>query len=676
MDYSSKTTGPYPETRQVISGVGISTPQYSTARMTPPPGSQYGVGNVLRSSNGVVYSSVATPIPSTFAITTQPGSIFSTSVRDLSGVHTTDTVTSLSALHQSQPMPRSYFLTTGASEMDITVTGIDISASLQTITMETLAAKTVDSVPTLTTASEVFSEVVGDDSSILIVPEEDKQQQQLDLERELLELEKIKQQRFAEELEWERQEIQRFREQEKIMVQKKLEELQSMKQHLLYQQEEERQAQFMMRQETLAQQQLQLEQIQQLQQQLHQQLEEQKIRQIYQYNYDPSGTASPQTTTEQAILEGQYAAPEGSQFWATEDTTTTASAVVAIEIPQNQGWYTVQSDGVTQYIAPPGILSTVSEIPLADVVVKDEKQPKKRSSGAKVRGQYDEMGENMADDPHCFKKIMDSGVQTDDEDAADRSYVSRRRRTKKSVDTSVQTDDEDQDEWDMPTRSRRKARVGKYGDSTTEADKTKPLSKVSSIAVQTVAEISVQTEPVGTIRTPSVRARMDAKVEIIKHISAPEKTYKGGSLGCQTEADSDTQSPQYLSATSPPKDKKRPTPLEIGYSTHLRADSTVQLAPSPPKSPKVLYSPISPLSPGKALESAFVPYEKPLPDDISPQKVLHPDMAKVPPASPKTAKMMQRSMSDPKPLSPTADESSRAPFQYTEGYTVRVILFS
>lgn len=107
MDYSSKTTGPYPETRQVISGVGISTPQYSTARMTPPPGPQYGVGSVLRSSNGVVYSSVATPIPSTFAITTQPGSIFSKTMRDLSGVHTTDAVTSLSALHQSQPMPRS-----------------------------------------------------------------------------------------------------------------------------------------------------------------------------------------------------------------------------------------------------------------------------------------------------------------------------------------------------------------------------------------------------------------------------------------------------------------------------------------------------------------------------------------------------------------------------------------
>lgn len=284
--------------------------------------------------------------------------------------------------------------------------------------------------------------------------------------------------------------------------------------------------------------------------------------------------------TEQAMLEGQYAAPEGGQFWATEDATTTASAVVAIEIPQSQGWYTVQSDGVTQYIAPPGILSTVSEIPLTDVVVKDEKPPKKRSAGAKVRGQYEEIGESMADDPRCFKKIVDSGVQTDDEDAADRSYTSRRRKTKKSVDTSVQTDDEDQDEWDMPTRSRRKARVAKYGDSTTEAEKTKPPSKVSSIAVQTVAEISVQTEPVGTIRTPSIRARVDAKVEIIKHISAPEKTYKGGSLGCQTEADSDTQSPQYLSATSPPKDKKRPTPLEIFISPSGRFHTTAGSFPT------------------------------------------------------------------------------------------------
>ncbi|NXW59691.1 PCLO protein, partial [Eurystomus gularis] len=413
---------------------------------------------------------------------------------------------------------------------------------------------------------------------------------------------------------------------------------------------------------------LQLEQFQQLQQQLHQQLEEQKIRQIYQYGYDPSGTGSPQTTTDQTLLEGQYATTENGQFWPTDDATTTASGVLGIEIPQSQTWYTVQSDGITQYIPRSGILSSVSEMSLKDIDVREEKQLKKRSSMPKLRGPYEELEETLEEEPRCFKKIVDSGVQTDDEDGADRGYSNRRRRTKKSVDTSVQTDDEDQDEWDLSSRSRRKPRVGKYSEGTTEADKAKQFSKVSSIAVQTVAEISVQTEPVGTIRTPSIRARLDAKVEIIKHISAPEKTYKGESLGCQTETESDTQSPQYLSASSPQKDKKRPTPLEIGYSSHLRPDSALQVVPSPPKSPKVLYSPISPVSPSKVIESAFVPYEKPITDDISPQKMLHADIAKVPPSSPKAAKMMQRSMSDPKPLSPTAEDSSRAQFQYTEGF--------
>ncbi|KFQ40074.1 hypothetical protein N332_05557, partial [Mesitornis unicolor] len=410
---------------------------------------------------------------------------------------------------------------------------------------------------------------------------------------------------------------------------------------------------------------LQLEQFQQLQQQLHQQLEEQKIRQIYQYGYDPSGTGSPQTTTDQTLLEGQYGTTENGQYWPTEDATTTASGVLGIEIPPSQTWYTVQSDGITQYLPRPGILSSVSEMSLKDIDVREEKQLKKRSSMPKLRGPYEELEETLEEEPRCFKKIVDSGVQTDDEDGADRGYTNRRRRSKKSVDTSVQTDDEDQDEWDLSSRSR------KYSESTTEADKAKQFSKVSSIAVQTVAEISVQTEPVGTIRTPSIRARLDAKVEIIKHISAPEKTYKGESLGCQTETESDTQSPPYLSASSPQKDKKRPTPLEIGYSSHLRPDSTLQVVPSPPKSPKVLYSPISPVSPSKVIESAFVPYEKPITDDISPQKMLHADIAKVPPSSPKAAKMMQRSMSDPKPLSPTAEDSSRAQFQYTEGFMTK-----
>ncbi|KAM8974113.1 protein piccolo isoform 2-T2 [Pelodytes ibericus] len=666
LDYQTKITGAYPETRQIISGIGISAPQYSQARMTTSIVSPYGIGSVLRSANGVVYSSVASPIPSTYAITTQPGSIFSTTVSDLSSYISSDTVTAISSLNQTQPLPRSYsMLSTTAADVNEGMTVVE--SSMQSFPADIVATTSSDLVSILTSESESFSELT-EDESMFGLPSEDGKQQHLHLQRELLELEKLKQQRLADELEWERQEIQRFREQETYMVQKKLEELQSMKQHLLFQQEEERQAQYMMRQETLAQQQLHLEQIQQLQQQLHQQLEEQKLRQMYQYNYDPNETAYPQTTSDQVVMEGQFVVPEDGQFWTGDPSSTTVST--GIEMPPNETWYTVQSaDGVTQYISRPGILNSVSEVSLKDIDTNEERQLKKRSSMPRLCGMYDELEGGKEEDPRAYKLIVDSGVQTDDEDGAEKTYTGRRRRSKKGVDTSVQTDDEDQDEWDMPTRSRRKSRAGKYNESNTDVDKVKHFSKISSIAVQTVSEMSVQTEPLGTIRTPSIRAKVDAKVEIIKHISAPEKSYRGESLGCQTEVDTDNQSPQYLADVSQ-KDKRRPTPLEIGYSSHLCAESSLQVAPSPPKSPKVLYSPISPVSPSKALESAFVPYEKTIVDDIVCQ---HTDISQVPPPSPKTTKVMQRSMSDPKPLSPTAEDIARTQFQYSDGYMTKTI---
>ncbi|XP_068132276.1 protein piccolo isoform X2 [Hyperolius riggenbachi] len=658
LDYQTQASGLYPETRHIISGLGISAPQYSQARMTPSIVSQYGVGSVLRSSNGVVYSSVASPVPSTFAITTQPGSIFSTSAND--------SITSISSLNQSQPLPRTYSIFTSATG-DVTDVLSVVESSLQSFPVEVTASTQADLASILTSDSETFSEMTEDESSFIMASNDGKQQN-LHIQRELLELEKLKQQRLAEELEWERQEIQRFREQETFMVQKKLEELQSMKQHLLYQQEEERQAQFMMRQETFAQQQLHLEQIQQLQQQLHQQLEEQKLCQIYQYNFDPD-SAPPHTTSEQVILEGQYTAPEDGQFWTVDHIATTSAVVAGLDVAPNETWYTVQSDGVTQYIPRQGILNSVSEMSLKDVEINEERQLKKRSSMPRLSGMYDELGGTLPEEPRSYKLIVDSGVQTDDEDGAENTYTGRRRKSKKGIDTSVQTDDEDQDEWEIPARLRRKSRAGKYTDGTPETDKSRPFSKVSSIAVQTVAEMSVQTEPLGTIRTPSIRARVDTKVEIIKHISAPEKSYKGESLGCQTETDSDGQSPQCMTDVSQ-RDKRRPTPLEIGYSSHLRADSSLQVAPSPPKSPKVLYSPISPLSPSKALESAFVPYDKTAIDDIS-THVSHNDAGQIPPPSPKTAKVMQRSLSDPKPLSPTSEDISRNQFQYSDGYTTK-----
>eukprot|EP00061_Rhincodon_typus_P018115 g47144.t1 len=311
----------------------------------------------------------------------------------------------------------------------------------------------------------------------------------LTAEREMLEFEKMKQIRLAEELERERHEIQIFREQEKLIVQRELQELQTMKQQLLYQQEEERQAQFMIQQETIAQQQMQLEQIQQLQQQLQQQLEEQKIRQIYQYTYDPSGSTTPQTTTDQVMIESQYTTAENGQFWHGQDISTTAPAMMGQE---PQPWYTAQSEGIPQHLPQSCMLSSVSEMSLKDIDAREGRALRKRSSMPRLGGQYGDDLDGKMQDLRSYKKIVDSGVQTDDEEGTERCYTSRRRRTKKSVDSSVQTDDEDnQEDWDIPIR-RRKSRVGKYTDGGPELEKAKRphFAKLSNIAMQTVAEIS------------------------------------------------------------------------------------------------------------------------------------------------------------------------------------------
>ncbi|KAM8908884.1 protein piccolo isoform 6-T6 [Spinachia spinachia] len=263
VDYSKK--GSY---------AGMTIPPYSQARVTSAVGTLFGTSSVLRSSNGVVYSSVAAPIPSTYAITTQPGSIFSTTYNTLSGMHTSDTMPSLSDI-QNLPLTRSHsFLSTINStptlEQEDAPLNLEISRRGSTVATASLSLDYTDaSLDAIAASLEALSSpmVPGDG--------------QYQAERERLEMEKLKQQRLAEELEWERQEIQRFREHEQFLVQKELEELQAMKQHILNQQEEERQAHLMMQKETYAQQQQQLEQIQRLQEQLRMQLEEQKLRQMY-----------------------------------------------------------------------------------------------------------------------------------------------------------------------------------------------------------------------------------------------------------------------------------------------------------------------------------------------------------------------------------------------------------
>ncbi|XP_068162998.1 protein piccolo [Antennarius striatus] len=512
VDYSKK--GTY---------TGMTSPPYSQSRVTSAVGTLFGTNSVLRSSNGVVYSSVAAPIPSTYAITTQPGSIFSTTYNTLSGMHTSDTMPSLSDL-QNVPLTRSHsFLSTistaAVDEQDSAPLNLELSRGGTTSAFAVSTATTSLSLDSYTDASLEAIAASLEALSSPMVPGDDQYQ----AERERLEMEKLKQQRLAEELEWERQEIQRFREQEQIMVQKELEELQAMKQQILTQQEEERQAHLMMQKETYAQQQQQLEQIQRLQEQLRQQLEEQKFRQMY-----PGGDITGHGLQEAIVL-----GPDGT--------------VLA-------------------------------------------------------------------------RKITDSGCQTDEEDeTVSNAYAAgrKKRSAKKSVDSCVQTDDEDQDEWEAQNRSRQSRPRTARGDRAGH----------SEMSLQAHTEISIQTDADGSIR-------MDSRLEL-----------------------SDTE------RTSP---KKRPTPLEIDHPPNLKVDSSTLRAP--PKSPKVLYSPVSPcISPSKSLE--FVSYEKSL-GDTSPQKLKgSDDPSKVSPGSPRGPKSMQRSMSDPKPMSPTGEERVTSGTQYSDNYT-------
>ncbi|KAM4523026.1 protein piccolo isoform 2-T2 [Fundulus diaphanus] len=498
---------------------GMTIPPYSHSSVTSAVSSLFGTSSVLRSSNGVVYSSVAAPVPSTYAITTQPGSIFSTAYNTFSGMHTSDTMPSLSNL-QNVPLTRSQsFLSTISTteEQGDAPLNLEISKGAITAVNGTTTATTSLSLDTYTDAS---LEAIAASLEALSSPMVPGDGQYL-AERERLEMEKLKQQRLAEELEWERQEIQRFREQEQLLVQKELEELQAMKQQILTQQEEERQAHLMMQKETYAQQQQQLEQIQRLQEQLRLQLEEQKLRQMY------PGADIPGHGVQEAIVLG----PDGT------------------------------------------VLS---------------------------------------------RKITDSGCQTDEEDEVlSKAYTAGRKKksVKKSVDSCVQTDDEDQEEWETQKSRQSRPRTAR-GDRGGQ----------SGMSLQAHTEISIQTDTEGNIR-------MDTRMEL---------------------SDSERTSP-----------KKRPTPLEITQSANLKPEYS-SLQPHP-KSPKVLYSPVSPcISPSKSLE--FVSYDKSL-GDTSPQKLRESmDPSKSSPASPRGPKTMQRSMSDPKPMSPTGEERATSGTQYDDGH--------
>ncbi|KAG1936897.1 protein piccolo [Pimephales promelas] len=574
LDFSKKGT---------LEFTGITTTPYSQ-------GTLFGINSLLRSTNGIVYSSVAAPVPSTYAITTQPGSIFSTMYNSLTG-----TTEPFSAL-QNQPAPYGF----------VNTTGTDQSIFPQSdIANDILPSALASLLPSLTALPELYSdatlEAIAASLDTLVSPNfldlDDSKSQQYKAEHEFLQLEKLKQLCLAEELEWERHEIQRYREQEQIIVQKELEELQNMKQQLLMQKEEERKAHLILQQETFAQQQLQLEQIHRLQQQLQQQLEEQKI---HPYGFRPSEGISPPMSSD-IILDSKYSGGDNGQYWPVKDDNSMSSAVSTHDSRSGQNWLTT-SGAFTQYS---------SNTPVS--VSAQTKEKLQLSTNLPETTRQEQSVELSG------KKLVESGVQTDDEDCVEKIPSGRRRRSRRSVDSCVQTDDEDQDEWDVPIRSRRRSRSSRYVDG--EKGKS---SKVSSIAIQTVAEISVQTEHSGTIRRSPVRAQVDTQVDL----------HRDG----QTESDSDITSD---------RDKICQTPAVISVSTHLTADGVGSLSVT--KSPKVLSSPLSPVSPGK-----------------SSQKMLTADSSRLL-SSPRSLRASQRSLSDPKSLIPTTED--RMMYQYSDTYS-------
>ncbi|XP_037107270.1 protein bassoon isoform X2 [Syngnathus acus] len=510
-----------------------------------------------------------------------------------------------------------------------------------------------------------------------------QQEHMLQLERERVELEKLRQLRLHEELERDRMELQRHREKEQLIVQREIQELHTIKQQVLQQQQAERETQLIMQREQLAQQRMQLEQIQSLQQQLQLQLEEQKRQK----------TAAVEAAAAAAAAEAAAASAAAA---ATSAQGAIQGVVVGGGPPQgflicDQSGRVLQQDGQTvqfwqdgqvvqAMVAARPIHSSMSEMSLRSTDKQAEsKIMKKQNSMPRLR-------DSTEDD--SGKKIADSCVQTDDEDGEDR-YLNRRRRTRRIADCSVQTDEEDQGDWDQQPVRRRRSRISKHSESSGETKSDGSSRTVSaSIAIQTSNDSSCQTESdqLGRV-SPAIHITMaeSSKVDLLHYIAAPERTHKGESLACQTEPESQSQgvvAPQlsvpttispystnlHIANPSDPNsqrhqgvtkfERRKPDPLEIGYQQQPNESPR-----QPPKSPQVLYSPVSPLSPHRMLETTFASQEKLNKAHVTPQqKALTAESPQRHQSLPRPIKSVQRSMSDPKPLSPTSEDPAKNRF--------------
>ncbi|XP_051529147.1 protein bassoon-like [Myxocyprinus asiaticus] len=507
-----------------------------------------------------------------------------------------------------------------------------------------------------------------------------QQEQLLQLERERVELEKLRQLRLHEELERDRLELQRHREKEHLLMQQEIQELQNIKQQVIHQQQAERETQLVMQREQLAQQRMQLDQIQSLQQQLQQQLEEQKRQKTAAIE-----AAAVAAAAEAAAASAAAAAAATTAQGAIQGVKAGGATPQTISIICDQSGRIIPQEGQSVQILPCAdgqvVQAVVSTRPLPSSASEMSLKNNEDNGDGRIMKKQNSMPrlKNGSED-ESVKRIADCSVQTDDEDIEDK-LMSRRRRTRRIADCSVQTDEEDQGEWDSQPIRRRRSRYTKHSESS--AENKNDASKVSSIAIQTTNDSSCQTESdqLGRI-SPAIHITMaeTSKVELLHYISAPERTHKGESLACQTDPEAQSQgvvvpqlsvpttvspystSLQLVGATSTKFERRKPDPLDIGYQQQSKQQSE---SPSrqPPKSPQVLYSPVSPLSPYRMLETTFASSEKLNKAHVTPQqKAFSAESPQRHQTIPRPIKSVQRSMSDPKPLSPTSEDPAKTKF--------------
>ncbi|XP_025897318.1 protein bassoon [Nothoprocta perdicaria] len=614
-------------------------------------------GATVRAADGMIYSTINTPIASTLPITTQPASVLRPLLRGLyrpygpGGLAAVPlaSLTRVPVVAPRMPLPAQGFYRypapgrfPAASAPAVMETPVYLGKPVSTATGAVAKAPGTTG-PQRAEAAREEGPAAGAKESVQAAPaaaavpkaEAAPAAGPARDEREREEERQRKQQEH-EELERERVELQRHREKEQLLVHRELQELQSIKHQVLQQQQEERHAQLALQREQLA---------------------------AARLPPAPDGAAD--------VPRGL---PPNGQFWPPPGQAFVGAPGAGQEAPAGPRY-----PGL-----PRPLSSSASDMSLqAEEPWEAGRGMKKRNSMPRLRDAYDK--------EVVVKKIADSSVQTDEEDGEERYLLSRRRRPRRSTDCSVQTDEEDSGEWEQPVR-RRRARPSRHADA--EGKPEGAARGTASVAIQTISDCSVQTEPDQLHRvSPSIHITThDPRVEIVKYISAPEKTQRGESLACQTEPEAPPPGIVVPQLTVPttitpysanlqmgsagPLDphavrqptlgkfeKKKPDPLEIGYQAHLPGDSLSQLVTrQPPRSPQVLYSPVSPLSPHRLLESSFATSERLNKAHVPPQKHFTADPAQRQQSLPRPIKTMQRSLSDPKPISPTSEEAGKDRF--------------